>query len=176
MKVALGIWLVAVSYVGISVVKESLLSPWFMVGHSGMPVTVYFSPTCSACKTEVLKLINDPSLVGHVALIPVAKNKEDMGRLARLATSTNILSDIPLLFEKGSLPKETAGWLLSWRLVLNKMALARTGSSMVPLIVASSLPELRSETIPFLLNSSSGTYPEASLGCEALWEQATTCE
>ena len=174
LQVVLSVWFAAFLVVGVAAGKEVLIEPWPLAGPSDAEVKVFFSPTCGACRTEVLKIIGIPSLRGKVALFPVAKNDED---LARLADFTN-RGGMPLdAIESLFLPLESSGGRLGlglrWKLVRNKMVLAKMGENQVPFITGAFLPVAGDFTQPVFMTP--GFNEETPNGCGAVWEQASRC-
>lgn len=127
------LWGVAFIPAATSAGKELLLSPWVLEGSENAVIKVIFSPTCPACRTTVEEIYTDSALKKQTAFIPISKNSEDLKRLAWFAqdgTSANLLE----LFSPGDHSQADAGFSLRWRLARNKMLLAATGATSVPLV------------------------------------------
>jgi hypothetical protein len=131
---ALLLWFAAFVPVAAAAGKEVLLQPWSVLGPANAPVAVYFSPTCPACEKTVQEILALPELKGQVAFYPIAKNEEDLRRLARVMGTEGEV-DLGILFA----PTDGKGAELTsaqrWRLARNKMALARLGADTVPLVL-----------------------------------------
>ena len=141
-------------------VKELAFPPWALYGSSAAPVKVYFSPTCSACEEVVSQLLADEKTSTQTALYPVAKNNEDEVRLARLMSRPDSkveTSDILQLFSQAQTREHSLDITSRLRLLSNKMTLARSDATKVPLIIS-----------PHILNT---TRSEASylLPVDKLW-------
>jgi hypothetical protein len=128
------LWLVAFVPVAVAAGKELLLQPWPALGPADAPVAVYFSPTCPACEKTVQDILNLPALAGQVAFYPIAKNEEDLQRLARMLEQEGEV-DILALFTASDGPPVESGLALRWKLARNKMSLARLGADTVPLVL-----------------------------------------
>ena len=131
---ALLLWFAAFVPVAAAAGKEILLQPWPVLGPADAPVAVYFSPTCPACEKTVQEILALPDLAGQVAFYPIAKNEEDLRRLARVMETEGEV-DLGILFSPAD---ENPGELAPaqrWRLARNKMALARLGADTVPLVL-----------------------------------------
>jgi len=131
---ALLFWFAAFVPVAAAAGKEILLQPWPALGPADAPVAVYFSPTCPACEKTVQEILDLPELTGQVAFYPVAKNEEDLRRLARMMEKDGE-AELGELFTEGDGPPVESGLALRWRLARNKMALARLGADKVPLVL-----------------------------------------
>jgi hypothetical protein len=177
-KFLLGIgllWSVFFIFVGLAVVKEVAFPPWPIYGSTEAQVKVYFSPTCPACEEAIRKILNDPEVAIETAFYPVAKNDTDEARLARLLRQAGEMRDAEAilgLFEKEPDQPATLGVREKFLLFCNKMALARSGATRVPLIVSPSIVEIYSLDdglslpIESLWGSPVGTTPDA--GCSAI--------
>lgn len=133
--------------------KEIAFKPWSMFG-ADASVQVYFSPTCHRCEevvTEILDNYVDPT---GVAFFPVAKDDED---LRRLATALPLLKKpgrekeaIRTLFQPAdpSVKCSDLSFRDHFRLWCNKIHLARMGLSTVPQVIASAPLKMR-EPLPF---------------------------
>jgi hypothetical protein len=131
---ALLLWFAAFVPVAAAAGKELLLQPWPAVGPADAPVAVYFSPTCPACEKTVQEILSLPDLAGQVAFFPIAKNAEDLQRLARMLEHKGE-ADLMTLFSPGGGAPAEPGLALRWKLARNKMALARLGADTVPLVL-----------------------------------------
>lgn len=141
-KVLLGlgvVWSLFFVYVSIAVVKEVAFPPWALYGSSAAPVKVYFSPTCPACEEVVGQLLTDQPASEQTALYPIAKNKQDEARLARLLSRGKDeleANDILQLFSEANTAKHSLDLASRWRLLSNKMFLARSDATKVPMIIS----------------------------------------
>jgi hypothetical protein len=131
---ALLLWFAAFVPVAVAAGKEVLLQPWPAVGPVDAPVAVYFSPTCPTCEKTVQEILSLPNLEGQVAFFPIAKNAEDLGRLARMMEHEGEADLMPLFSPSDGPPVEST-LALRWKLARNKMALARLGADKVPLVL-----------------------------------------
>jgi len=133
------IWSLFFFSVGVAVVKELAFKPWPLYGSSDAPVKIYFSPTCPACAAVVGKVLDDTQTAAQTGLYPMAKNREDEARLARiLEPDVKAIDAAAVLGLFTPAPQQGPPLSISNRLRLlsNKMALARYGASKVPLILA----------------------------------------
>lgn len=160
-RLVLILWFVAFVPVSVAAGKEFFLKPWPAMGPPDAPVAVYFSPTCAACEKTIREIFQLPAVAEQVAFYPIAKNEEDLQRLARLPESA-VEADLLSLFsaENGS-PVE-AGLALRLKLARNKMALARLGADRVPLVVTPSL--VQSAPSVYLPLEGSGDFPANLFG------------
>lgn len=127
------LWAVAFIPAATSAGKELLLTPWVLEGSENAVIEVIFSPTCPACRTTVEEIYTNPALKKQTAFIPISKNAEDLNRLAWFAqekTAANLLQ----LFNPDDVPPTDADFSLRWRLARNKMLLAASGATSVPLV------------------------------------------
>jgi hypothetical protein len=163
-KLVLLLWLLAFLPVSVAAGKELFLPPWPALGPNDAPVSVYFSPTCPACERTVLDILRQPSLSGQVAFFPVAKNAEDLQRLA-LLPEVGSEEGLEAVFD--SVPDGArASWSLRWRLARNKMALARLGADSVPLVLTPQLLQIPAAAAnPFF---GGGGFPLELLGIPPL--------
>lgn len=137
-QLALLLWFVAFVPVSVAAGKEFFIKPWPAMGPADAPVAVYFSPTCAACEKTIREILQLPSVAEQAAFFPIAKNEEDLQRLAWLLESAGEI-DLALLFSIEDGPPVQPGLALRWKLARNKMALARLGVDRVPLVVTPSL-------------------------------------
>jgi hypothetical protein len=154
---ALLLWFAAFVPVAAAAGKEILLQPWPALGPADAPVAVYFSPTCPACEKTVQEILALPDLAGQVAFFPIAKNAEDLQRLARMMEQEGE-ADLMVLFSSADGPPAESGLALRWKLARNKMALARLGADTVPLVLT---PRLVQAAPAFRLPlSDGGGFPQ----------------
>lgn len=115
-------------------------------GASESPVRIFFSPTCPACSDMLVAASKAGILKGGTALFPVAKNDEDMRRIARLQDDLKAGKELTEALwscfneeapEEGGAPGGLwRVWLASWR---NKAFLARSGVMSVPYVFSNAL-------------------------------------
>jgi hypothetical protein len=153
---ALLLWFAAFMPVGAAAGKEVLLQPWPAVGPADAPVAVYFSPTCPACEKTVQEILSLPDLAGQVAFFPIAKNAEDLGRLAQMLEPA-AEADLMALFSPDGVAPAVPGLALRWKLARNKMALARLGADTVPLVLTPRL--VQAAPVVRLPLSGEGEFP-----------------
>ncbi|MEZ4599348.1 MAG: hypothetical protein R2940_06125 [Syntrophotaleaceae bacterium] len=94
------------------------------------------------------QILADDQTAAQTALYPVSKNSRDDARLARLVSrrSSPATNDILQLFNEGAQGTVSSLDIISrLRLLSNKMFLAATGATRVPLVLS-----------PYLLSHSSG--------------------
>lgn len=143
---ALGVlWCLFFITVGVAVVKEVAFKPWALYGSSEAPVKIYFSPTCPACEKVVRKILDDGRMADQTGLYPIAKNREDAARLARVLEPGVDLVDATIVLGLFAPASQDAPALSSrnrLRLLSNKMALARYDVSRVPLILSPDVVEV----------------------------------
>lgn len=137
-RLLLILWFVALIPVAVAAGKELLLQPWPIQGPPEAPIAVYFSPTCPACETAVLELLELPALRDQVGYFPVAKNSEDLHRLIWY-TARGDGQDLRQLFAPVPQHQLQASADLRWQLARNKMRLAAMGVDSVPLVLSSQL-------------------------------------
>lgn len=156
---ALALWLLVFIPVVTAVGKEVLLTPWSLAGADDAAIRVFFSPTCPACATAVGRILDNPTLTSRTVFYPVAKEEEDVRRLARLVQS-GPAQPVALrqLFAPGPVVEASPTLSLRLRLAQNKMALARLGEGTLPLILSSSVVE----TAPIL-------HPFSEIGVEPVF-------
>ena len=139
------LWLVLFLFVGLSTAREIGLRPWPLFGPPDASVQVYFSPDCPACRQTVRQLLDSPKTAGLTVFYPIAKNDEDLRRIAAyLARDGRKTADketfLSLFTDPGTAAAPPLGWRDRLRLLANKAALARTGAHSVPLVIAPFLP------------------------------------
>ncbi|MDO3380459.1 hypothetical protein [Geoalkalibacter halelectricus] len=128
--VALVIWTLAFVPAFTGAAKEALITPW-VIGDVNAPVTVYLSPSCPSCEAEVREIVEHGRYGGQVAFIPVSRDSSEASRLSVVSKTGNIMDAFRPL--DGS--QRNLSLAMRWRLAKNKMAFARTGENMVPLVV-----------------------------------------
>jgi hypothetical protein len=135
--VALGAWLFLFVATSASAIKEVYAQPWVASSFTEQAKTVvYFSPTCPSCKDLVEGLLYTGQSK-QIAFIPIAKNSEDLGRLAALPDHI-LRTDIKRLFsDRAPTASVTFGQRL--RLWRNKASLASHGEARVPLVIGDPL-------------------------------------
>lgn len=153
---ALALWLVLLIPAGFHALKEMGGQPWILYGVQDAPTQVYFSPTCPSCKTVVESLLDNPSLTGKVAFIPVAKNTEDKKRIAGVLSQNHTGADAVRKLFQTELPPGELSLKAQLRLLRNKSSLAGRGFSSVPQILSSTVIEAPTDTTdystPFMQN------------------------
>lgn len=132
------LWLIVLIPVAVAAGKELLLQPWPVKGPPDAPIAVYFSPTCPACETTVLELLDLPALRDQVGYYPIAKSPEDLQRLTWYAAQGDT-ADLRQLFAPVPQHQLQASTDLRWQLARNKMRLAAMGVDSVPLVLSSQL-------------------------------------
>lgn len=160
-QLALLLWCVAFVPVAVAAGKELLLQPWPAMGPAEAPVAVYFSPTCAACEKTIEEILQLPAVAAQAAFYPIAKNEEDLQRLAWLLEQEGEI-DLLSLFSAEDGPPVEPGLALRWKLARNKMALARLGADRVPLVVTPSL--VQSAPSVYLPLEGSGDLPANLFG------------
>ena len=150
------LWFTAFVPVAAVAGKEVLLKPWPALGPADASVAVYFSPTCPACEKAVQEILTLPDLAGQVAFFPIAKNAEDLGRLAKMLEPAAEADILALFSPDGGAPAEP-GLALRWKLARNKMALARLGADTVPLVLTPRL--VQASPVVHLPLSDGGEFP-----------------
>lgn len=114
--------------------RNELIRPWALQGDPKQGITVFFSPTCSACRQVVQSLL-ELTPPGTIAFVPVAKNQQDRDRLARWRAESPLNPSLLSLFESTAAPA-TLTWIDRLHLLGNQSLLARHGATSVPLIVS----------------------------------------
>jgi len=160
-QLVLLLWFVAFVPVSVAAGKEFFLKPWPAMGPADAPVAVYFSPTCAACEKTIREILQLPAVAEQTAFFPIAKNEEDLKRLAWLLEQS-VEIDLTLLFSIEDEPPVQPGLALRWKLARNKMALARLGVDRVPLVVTPSLVQTAPSV--YLPLEGSGDFPANLFG------------
>lgn len=175
-RVLTGAWLILFTVVAVSMVKEVALRPWVMYGAENAPVQIYFSPTCQACQSVALQLL-DGSDGDKVAFIPVAKSQEDTRRISVVVQlGLNGPQAVRQLFQENL---EGEGRGVGWALLRNKVAMARMGITRVPTIISPFVPETGPglDGFPFaLLASPLPVTDNSDDGCPIITEEPCTDE
>jgi len=132
-------WIVFFSIASFGAVKE-VIKPIPVYGTNESPIKVFFSPTCSSCKSVIDEIINN-NLQEEVALYPVNKNLEDIEKIETLMCALDCGETLPVALEKcfsGAESKNnfTPYEIIKNRAILfsNKMYLSKIGSNTVPVI------------------------------------------
>jgi hypothetical protein len=181
-KFALLLWGITFIPAATGAGKELLLQPWVLSGPENAPISVIFSPTCPACQQTVQEIFSVPELKEQAVFIPIAKNEEDVNRIARFQEDKT--TDLMQLFAPldGS-HQVSAGLRLRWQLARNKMILARSGEMSVPQVKAPKLFFTKRVEYPAVQDSSSyqsiifGSEPiELEEGCSAASNNEQSCE
>lgn len=138
-------WLVFFLFLTLSAVQEIVFRPWPIFGPPDAPIQVFFSPDCPACRQTVRQLLDDADTAGKSAFYPIAKNQQDIRRIAHYADLTGLRNADKEIFlslftdiGEGSPP---LNWRIRLHLLANKVNLARLGASSVPLVIAPYLPQ-----------------------------------
>lgn len=154
------VWSIFFIYVSVAVVKEVAFRPWPIYGSTEAPVKIYFSPTCPSCEEVVRKVFGDEQTAAWTGLYPIVKNEEDEVRLARVLEAVADKVDANAVLELFA-PASQKGPALKIgsrvRLLSNKMALARSDVTKVPLILS-----------PYIVETG-GSANGLSLPIETLW-------
>lgn len=180
---ALLLWFAAFMPVAAVAGKELLLQPWPALGAADAPVAVYFSPTCPACEKTVADILALPELTGQVAFFPIAKNAEDLQRLAQVLGGEGEADLMALFAPVNELPA-APDLSLRWRLARNKMSLARLGGGSVPLVLTPRLVQAMPvvpQTFPQTFPQSGGSYLDFGVspieeGCSMAAPAGEVCE
>jgi hypothetical protein len=125
------------------------LSPVPAYGSADAAITVFFSPSCPACRLVVQDLAQHPGLQDDLALYAVAKDDGDLIGIHRFHDEMFRSGDLSKALEACFSPADEAGSQPSWSQALairaaslrNKSFLARSGVSSVP-FVSTSAPGL----------------------------------
>lgn len=164
-------WFILFSVVSLLVAKEVVSTPWILAGSEEAEARIYFSPTCQACQSVTLDLLDGPD-VDKVAFIPVAKSPEDARRIAVVvALGPKGPEAVRRLFQE-DLPG--AGKGMWWELLRNKMAMASQGITRVPTIVSPFVLETghRLSGLPFaLLDLPPMVDTQTDAGCSVVVEE-----
>lgn len=139
-----GIWTVCFFAVGLATAKDLLFQPWNIAGNDQAEIRVFFSPSCNSCEQVIRQLVDTVGDLGQVGFYPVAKNSEDVARIARILPEMEdpakrgqaLKSLFVSAVDQGSEPETPMGLRERFGLWSNKVALARTGRTTVPEIVA----------------------------------------
>jgi arsenate reductase-like glutaredoxin family protein len=169
------LWSIFFIYISVAVVKEIAFKPWPIYGSVEAPVKIYFSPTCDACEEVVRQVLSDEQAANQTGFYPIAKNKKDESRLAKAlehsakdVDATTVLE----LFSSTSQQGAALNFKDRLRLLSNKMVLAKSDATRVPLIVSPHIIEIDRQDDGFVLpienlwGSPVGTTPDT--GCSAI--------
>lgn len=188
-----GIWTVCFFAVGLATAKDVLFQPWNIAGNDQAEIRVFFSPSCNSCEQVIRQLVDTVGELDQVGFYPMAKNSEDVARIARIlpkmkdpalrgqALKSLFVSDIGRESEANK--TDSLGLRERFGLWCNKVALARTGRTTVPEIVAPKLlVAYRDNQSDWNAMSLPGGFSEAfflgsdgDASCSA-YETATACE
>lgn len=146
------LWLIFFSPNLLDLGRESV-GPWPVYGKPDAPVSIYFSPSCPACR----RTIND-ALAGNtenMVFYPVAENDEDFLRIAVLANEIEQGSGLEKAFA-ACLAKEAPQPDMSgsdrlglqFKLLRNRAALANMGADTIPVIVTQGRPTAQKTETP----------------------------
>jgi len=133
------VWGVFFIYVGGAAFKEIAFEPWPLYGSTKAPIKIYFSPTCPACEKVVRKVLNHEETAGQTGLYPIAKNSDDEARLAVVLESELENTDpgnVLRLFAPAPQEGPDLNIRNRVRLLSNKIAIASSGATKVPLILS----------------------------------------
>jgi hypothetical protein len=186
-----GLWTVCFFAVGLATAKDLLFQPWNIAGNGQAEIRVFFSPSCNSCEQVVSQLVDTVGDLNQVGFYPVAKNSEDVVRIARILPEVEdpvlrgqaLKSLFVSAVGQGSEPETAMGLRERFGLWSNKVALARTGRTTVPEIVAPKvLVAYRNNQSDWNAMSLPGGFSEAfflgsdgDASCSA-YETATACE
>jgi len=144
-RVSLTIWS-ALFLAALVLFGKEMLQPWPVYGRTDAPVKVYFSPTCSACKEEIGKLLSGSEADwNRVAFCPVAMSEEDCRRICWMKHVLDNTLDLNQAFRAcwsgdSMVALDWREWLnLKLGLIKNRIVLARMGADKIPLVVSGSL-------------------------------------
>jgi hypothetical protein len=133
MSAILMLWLVLFIPAMVAAAKEAILIPTPLYGSAQAPVKIFFSPTCPACQRVVSEALGNPSLKDNLALIPIAKDREDLNRFAHHFTFE---TEVEELFRPLETNPPPMGMRQRWQLARNQMVLASMGATSVPVVIA----------------------------------------
>lgn len=147
-RLVLGIgmlWLVFFLFLTLSAAQEIVFRPWPIFGPPDAPIQVFFSPDCSACRQTVRQLLDDSDAAGKSAFYPVAKNQQDIRRIALYTDLTGLRkvnkeTFLSLFADADGEESPPLNWRIRLHLLANKVNLARFGASSVPLVISPYLP------------------------------------
>lgn len=188
-----GIWMVCFFAVSLATTKDVLFQPWNLTGSDQAEIRVFFSPSCNSCEQLVQQLVDTVGDLNEVGFYPVAKNAEDVARIARILPLAKdpeqraqaLKSLFVSAIDRESEVNKTDSFGLRERFGLwcNKVALARTGRTTVPEIVSPKLlVAYRDKQSDWNAMSLPGGFSEVfflgsdgDASCSA-YETATACE
>lgn len=122
------------------------LGAWDLQGPERAPVTLYFSPSCPACRQVIAALATAPP--DTVAYRPVAENADDIATIDRMRRSVErgmpvaeallTATDRPAAHEM-SLPEHIH---LRWKLLRNRVRVLSIGADRLPVLQIAGMPRL----------------------------------
>ncbi|MEG6506525.1 hypothetical protein [Nitratidesulfovibrio sp. 1201_IL3209] len=122
------------------------MGAWNLQGPENAPVTLYFSPSCPACRQAIAALAN--AAPDTVAYRPVAENDDDIPAIEQMRRDveqgTPVAEALRKVVETPPAPAmslfEQAR--LRWKLLRNKARVLSTGADRLPVMLMSGMPRL----------------------------------
>ncbi|UCZ56846.1 hypothetical protein LGV61_00825 [Desulfurispirillum indicum] len=164
----IGLWLFFFIIIAVEIAQEIYLPPWAAYGPENAIVSVYVSPSCSACRELMSKLTSHPDLMRQSAIYLIAKDAAEERSIAhylhQLREGANDFQALQNLFTQEP-PADAApmSWQEKLRLQANTMAMARMGAASIPLVIAPGIME-----IPVVQEAAPGESIPASTGIGTL--------
>lgn len=125
---------------------------WTMHGPDNAPVTLYFSPSCQACREAIASLAQ--AAPGTVAYRPVAENDDDILSIAAMRREVEGGASVAEALRKAlaqsapAAPSTLEQLRLRWRLLRNKALVLSAGADRLPLLLVSGMPRMPYHAAP----------------------------
>lgn len=127
-----------------STVNEEI-GTWAIYGSQQSDVQVFFSPSCTACKSLIPKLSQNDS--GNITYYPIAETDEDVERIFLMQNAVKDGTSIYIAFNRAirdttdaiTIPFMTR-MQLHWNLFRNKSKLASMGVTRIPVLITNGVP------------------------------------
>ncbi len=135
------VWL-AFFIANVGVIVQTLPSSWAIYGAKDPKISVYFSPSCPACRTAVTALSSNKD----VAFYPVMEKKEDFDSITSMLSNIQKGDNIVTALEKADKDKNNGlGFFeniyVHFYLMRNQSKVLMSGSSVIPFIEYHGLPK-----------------------------------
>jgi len=129
---------------------KELAAPWPLRGAPGAPIKLFFSPSCPSCRDAVTDF---QSRGDDVAFYPVAEDSADYPKLRTMVHSLAQGKDMvqALADAQKSSPVDTGQSTpldLRWKILRNRMALARMSVQKIPAILVVGYPKSKPSVAP----------------------------
>ena len=122
------------------------MGAWNLLGPENAPVTLYFSPSCPACRQAIAALAS--AAPDTVAYRPVAENDDDIPAIEQMRRTVEQGAPVAEALRKvtETPPSPDMSMLdqarLRWKLLRNKARVLSTGADRLPVMLISGMPRL----------------------------------